>query len=300
MSAPTTAPVSFGISRRIRSSIFSSSARIEAASFAVRSSPTERASRSIDGVGRDLQRLGGAGVLGVLEHLLLAAGPADEIERRLGQRQRLPGDALGDAAQELQRVAALAQLAQPRLHALGVVARLTQVRLQPAAIRAAGRHRDLRLQHAHERHLAGVRFIEVLHDLLLGSTHVVGLRQVGVFEVRNCGAAGPIRAGGAGTAGLGAVLVVRLRAAGLGEAAADHVADGQDRHVQPRLLGAQATGVGLVDHGSGDQDADEHDDERDELGRLERRLRLGGETAHGVVLGLAVALRALFAGRGAN
>ena len=129
-------------------------------------------------VGRDLQRLGGAGVLGVLEHLLLAAGTADEIERRLGQRQRLPGDGLGDAAQELQRVAALAQLAQPRLHALGVVAGLAQVRLEPAAIRAAGRHRDLRLQHAHERQLAGVRLVEVLHDLLLGSTHEVALRPV--------------------------------------------------------------------------------------------------------------------------
>ena len=115
------------------------------------------------------------------------------------QRQRLPGDALGDAAQELQRVAALAQLAQPRLHALGVAARLAQVRLQPAAVGAARRHRDLRLQYAHERQLAGMGFIEVLHDLLLGSTHVVGLRQVWGFRLH--GTAAPpaqTRAGGAG------------------------------------------------------------------------------------------------------
>ena len=47
---------------------------------------------------------------------------------------------------------------------------------------------------------------------------------------------------------LGAVLVIGLAAAGLGEAAADHVADGQDRRVQPRLPGAEAAVVGLVDH----------------------------------------------------
>src|SRR5829696_4162382 len=44
---------------------------------------------------------------------------------------------------------------------------------------------------------------------------------------------------------LGAVLVVGLAAAGLGEAAADHVADSQDRRVQPCLLGAEAAVVGL-------------------------------------------------------
>ena len=46
-SACTTASVSFGISFSTRSSIFSSSARIEAASLAVLSSPTDCASRSM-------------------------------------------------------------------------------------------------------------------------------------------------------------------------------------------------------------------------------------------------------------
>src|SRR3954453_22710770 len=54
----------------------------------------------------------------------------------------------------------------------------------------------------------------------------------------------PRRGGGARSCGLRVVLVVGLPAAGLGEAAAEHVADGQDRHVQPLLPGAEATGVG--------------------------------------------------------
>ena len=72
-----------------------------------------------------------------------------------------------------------------------------------------------------------------------------------------------------------AVLVVGLAAAGLGEAAADHVADGQDRHVQPGLTGAEAAVVGLVDHAGRDQDADQDDRRRRRTGRFERRLRLG-------------------------
>ena len=57
-------------------------------------------------------------------------------------------------------------------YASGVVARLTQVRLQAGAIRAARGHRDLRLQHADQRLLAGVRLVEVLHELLLGGVHL--------------------------------------------------------------------------------------------------------------------------------
>src|SRR4051794_6687078 len=87
---------------------------------------------------------------------------------------------------------------------------------------------------------------------------------------------------------LRAGLVVGLAAAGLGEAAADHVADGENRHVQPRLPGAEAAVVGLVDDAGGDEDADHHRDVREELARLERGLRLGGEPA-GAVIGVAVA-----------
>src|SRR3954449_9732389 len=99
----------------------------------------------------------------------------------------------------------------------------------------------------------------------------------------------PRRGGGARNCGLRVVLVVGLTAAGLGEAAADHVADGQDRHVQPRLPGAEAAVVGLVDHAGGDQDAGQHGEEGEELGRLERRLGLRGQATRGA-LGMAVAL----------
>jgi hypothetical protein len=43
----------------------------------------------------------------------------------------------------------------------------------------------------------------------------------------------------------------RLTAAGLGKAAAEHLADRQDRHIQPGLVGAEPAAVGLVDHAGG-------------------------------------------------
>src|SRR3954452_4879325 len=54
----------------------------------------------------------------------------------------------------------------------------------------------------------------------------------------------PPEGGGAKHCGLRVVLVVGLTAAGLREAAADHVAHRQDRHIQPRLPGAEAAHVG--------------------------------------------------------
>src|SRR3954468_13839419 len=99
----------------------------------------------------------------------------------------------------------------------------------------------------------------------------------------------PRRGGGARNWGLRVVLVVGLTAAGLGEAAADHVGDRQDRHVQPRLPGAEAAHVGLVDHAGGDQDAGQHGEKDEELGRLERRLGLRGQATRRARLGLAVA-----------
>ena len=41
-----------------------------------------------------------------------------------------------------------------------------------------------------------------------------------------------------------AVGVVRVAAPGLGQTAADHVADGKDRCVQPHLRGPETAGVG--------------------------------------------------------
>ena len=140
------------------------------------------------------------------------------------------------------------------------------------AVGPARRHRDLRLQHAHERMLAGVGLVEVLHDLLLlllllGLTHGAVLQSVVRAEGGDYGAV----VGGVG-----------LAAAGLGEAAADHVADGEERDEQPRLLGAEPAGVGLIDDAGGDQHADDGRHVGEELGRLERRLRLREATAGGV------------------
>ena len=123
-------------------------------------------------VGGDLQGLGGAGVLGVLQDLLLAAGAAQEIERRLAERERLPDNGPGEAGDRHQRVGAVAETIEPVTDASGVLARLAEVRLQAGAVRPPRRHRDLRLQHADERLLGGMRLVEVLHDLLLSVVHV--------------------------------------------------------------------------------------------------------------------------------
>jgi hypothetical protein len=135
------------------------------------------------GVGGDLERLGRGGVLGVLEDLLLAARAAKQVDRRLRQRERLRDHGLGEAEAGEQRVAAPVELADPGLDALGVVARLPQVLLERGAIPAAGRHRDLGLEHAHEADLARVRFVEVLHDLLGRPTHGAWTSELGANAV---------------------------------------------------------------------------------------------------------------------
>ena len=133
----------------------------------MRSSRRRRLGEPLErGVGRDLEGLGRAGVLGVFEHLLLAAGAAQKVERRLAEREHLAGR-LDRADDHHQRVGALVQLLQSARDALGVVARLVEVRLEAGAVAAARRHRDLRLQHADEGVLGGVRLVEVLDDLLL-------------------------------------------------------------------------------------------------------------------------------------
>src|SRR6187431_889054 len=72
------------------------------------------------------------------------------------------------------------------------------------------------------------------------------------------------------------VAPVRLVAAGLRQAARDHVADRQDRDVEPDLVGTERIDVVLLlDLCPGDQDQGERDEVRVELGRLECGLRLG-------------------------
>jgi hypothetical protein len=70
--------------------------------------------------------------------------------------------------------------------------------------------------------------------------------------------------------------VVRA-AAGLGQAAADQVADRQQRDVVPGLVGEEdiAAAVGVADQERRDQDSGDGDEVDDELGRLNRGLRLG-------------------------
>ena len=46
---------------------------------------------------------------------------------------------------------------------------------------------------------------------------------------------------------------------------------------EPDLPSAETTGIRLIDHGAGDQNAGQHGEVRDELGRLERGLGLGAE-----------------------
>src|SRR4051794_32744142 len=77
------------------------------------------------------------------------------------------------------------------------------------------------------------------------------------------------------------VLPVRVAAAGLRQPAADHVADCQDRDVEPDLVGAEDVRAALLglDRVTGDQDQDERQQVGVELGRLESVLRLRRETA---------------------
>ena len=75
------------------------------------------------------------------------------------------------------------------------------------------------------------------------------------------------------------VGVVRVAAAGLRQAAGDHVANGEDGGVEPDLPGAVAARVRCVDDGPGDEDAGQDGDVGEELGRLERGLCLGARDA---------------------
>src|SRR5215218_439233 len=73
---------------------------------------------------------------------------------------------------------------------------------------------------------------------------------------------------------------VLVAAAGLGQAAADQVTDCQQGDQEPALVGAEPLTVRVdVDHPRGDQHADDCQDVDNQLGGLERRLRLPGDAA---------------------
>src|SRR5829696_2173652 len=102
-------------------------------------------------------------------------------------------------------------------------------------------------------------------------------------EAKLAPAARPLGVGEQGLAAVAAVVVlgVRVAYAGLGDASAQHVADRQQRDVEPDLVGREevvAAFLGL-DRVAGDQDRNDREYVRDELAGLEELLGLGGETA---------------------
>src|SRR5215217_4807720 len=73
---------------------------------------------------------------------------------------------------------------------------------------------------------------------------------------------------------------VLVAAAGLGQAAADQVADGQQGDQEPALVGAEPLSVLVdVDHPRGDQHTEDRQYVDDQFGGLERGLGLPGEAA---------------------
>jgi hypothetical protein len=110
-------------------------------------------------------------VLGVLQHLLGFARPAQRLDLALHQRNRTTGDVrgrLGDGVRTGQvgpRVGRAAELLDPTLELLGVVLRLPQVLLKALLVRRAGGHPDVRLQRGLELLLLAVGLVQVLNDL---------------------------------------------------------------------------------------------------------------------------------------
>src|SRR3712207_3587993 len=66
-------------------------------------------------VGSDLERLGRALVLGVLQQLLLAGVAAEQVDRALGKREDLADEALDDAHSRLDEALADPELAEAPL-----------------------------------------------------------------------------------------------------------------------------------------------------------------------------------------
>src|SRR5215212_4337896 len=71
-----------------------------------------------------------------------------------------------------------------------------------------------------------------------------------------------------------------VAAAGLGQAAADQVTNGQQGHQEPALVGTEPLSVRIdVDHQGGDQNTQYRKYVHDQFGRLKRGLGLSAETA---------------------
>ena len=127
-------------------------------------------------VGRDLQRHGRTVVLCILQQLLRAAAPPQQLERCAPERQRcapdrecLPDEALQKPDAELNRATGPIELGKPLLCAFGVVAGFAQVQAQDIAIGAPLRHLDPRREDIAERLLHAVSVTQVVGDLLLAA-----------------------------------------------------------------------------------------------------------------------------------
>ena len=123
---------------RRSASMRSSALRWSAASLAVLSSPTAFAAASMRVVGRDLERLGRALVLGVLEHALALVRRAHDVERALGEHEHLADGVADEAGRDGQRAAAAvgAEIGATALDRLDLVARLLEVALEQLAVAA--------------------------------------------------------------------------------------------------------------------------------------------------------------------
>ena len=127
----------------------------------------ERLERVVDG---DLERLGDDLVAGVLEQLLLAVGAAaQQVERALGEDERLPDDGGHRAVGGGEHAAVAADLADPARDGALVLLGLGQVALQRVAVGPARGHRDVGAEVGDERLLGGMRLLEMLDEQRAGA-----------------------------------------------------------------------------------------------------------------------------------
>src|SRR3954471_594221 len=127
----------------------------------------------------DLERLGDDLVAGVLEQLLLALGAAaQQVERPLGEDERLPDDRGGEAVGGGEDAAVAADLPDPAGDRALVLLGLGEMALQQVAVGPAGGHRDVGAEVGDQGLLGGVRLLQVLEDhgaAGLGLRGVVGI-----------------------------------------------------------------------------------------------------------------------------
>ena len=117
-----------------------------------------------DVVGGDLEGFGRALVHGVAQQLLLAAAPAQHVERRLGQREDLPEHALYGAHAGADEAPRHAEIGDPASQPVGLALGLAEVSFEQAAVAAARRHGDVPAQGADEGELGRQRLVQMMDE----------------------------------------------------------------------------------------------------------------------------------------